>query len=170
MAKKTSTRGKKKPRPRRTPNHEAGKQEAAALRRIKALDLRIEGKSFRKIATELDISLGQAYDDVDSALEEVEALKGKKAERLREVYMERIEAIVAGHFNRATETFDIVTKDDVVIKAGPDDKSARVILAAIERGAKLTGIDAPEKHEHGPATLDEYLAAVYSKRKAQAEQ
>lgn len=159
MPKKNSKRSARKPR---------GKDEEVAARQVKALDLRISGKSFRKIAAELKISLGQAYADVEAALSELRALRDEKAERLREIYLERIESIIDGHFVYATESFVVVDKDGLQVDLPPSEKSARVILAALERGAKLQGLDAPERHEHGPATLDEYLAAAYSKRKAQA--
>lgn len=159
----------KKKKTSRSPNQPPGKQEAAALRRVQALALRIKGKSFRRIAEETDVSLGQAYQDVEAALEELRELEKDKAADLRRLYVERIEAIIEGHFEQATESHDGLDKEGNKVKLGPDEKSARVILSALERGAKLLGLDAPEKHEHGQGILDQYLEAVYAKRKAAAK-
>lgn len=158
-----------KKKPSRTRNHAAGKQEAAALRRVQSLALRIKGRSFRRIAEETEVSLRQAYLDVESALEELRELEKDKAADLRRLYVERIEAIIEGHFEQATESHDGLDKDGNKVTLGPDEKSARVILSALERGAKLLGLDAPEKHEHRQGILDQYLEAVYATRKAAAK-
>jgi len=132
------------------------------LRRVEALDLRIRGSSFRKIATELNVSVGQAYADVTEALEGLAGLEKEKAEDCRRLDLERTDALIAGHFKRATEGFETLDKEGNRLLLGPDDKSARVVLSALERRAKLLGIDAPEKHQLNTDTdVEMYLKVKY---------
>jgi hypothetical protein len=62
-----------------------------AHRRSRALALIIDGFSYRNVASALGISLGQAYDDVQSELEALAALRRSQAETLRELSLERLD-------------------------------------------------------------------------------
>lgn len=101
-------------------------------RQVLALDLRKSGKSFRAIATKLDISLGQAFKDVQKSLQESLANRNDDAEELRQLELDRLD--------------DLTSALDHWVKAG-SVPAANAMLRVMERRAKLLGLDAPTKQE-----------------------
>lgn len=120
----------------------AGEPERIKARQVEALELRKAGKGFREIAREIGVSLGQAYADVDAALAELEDLKREKAERVLELDLARIDGIIEGHYEAA--------------KTG-DEKSANVVLKALERRARLLAMDKDTKEDAERDLLALYL-------------
>jgi len=113
-----------------------GQAEAAAERRQKSLDLRIAGARYRQIGAQLGVSHQTAYRDVQTALGELAALQAKKAEKLRELELERCDKLTLALWPKA--------------RTG-DERAIRAIVAVMDRRAKLLGLDAPTKLEHaGP--------------------
>src|SRR5712692_7372227 len=110
-----------------------GQAEAAAARRQKALDLRIAGARYRQIGAQLGVSPQTAYRDVQTALGELATLQHRKAEKLRELELERCDKLTLALSPKA--------------RAG-DDKAVRAIITVMDRRAKLLGLDAPTKLEH----------------------
>jgi hypothetical protein len=113
-----------------------GQKEAAAVRRQKALDLRTAGARYRQIGAQLGVSYQTAYRDVQVALGEIATLQAGKAEKLRELELERCDKLTLALSPKA--------------RAG-DEKSVRAVLAVMDRRAKLLGLDAPTKLEHAGA-------------------
>jgi Flp pilus assembly secretin CpaC len=113
-----------------------GQVEAAAARRQKALDLRIAGVRYRQIGAQLGVSYQTAYRDVQTALGELATLQAGKAERLRELEVERCDKLQMALWPKA--------------RSG-DEKVVRALIAVMDRRAKLLGLDAPTKLEHGGA-------------------
>jgi Homeodomain-like domain len=111
-----------------------GQVEAAAARRQKALDLRIAGARYRQIGAQLGVSYQTAYRDVQTALGELATLQAGKAERLRELEVERCDKLQLALWPKA--------------RSG-DEKAVRTLIAVMDRRAKLLGLDAPTKLEHG---------------------
>lgn len=98
-----------------------------AARAQQALDLRIAGATYRQIAQQLQCGLKTAYLDVQTALGALDALIAKKAERVRELEIARL--------------------DRLNIALAPTIKTGNpgAIFAAVkimERRAKLLGLDA----------------------------
>jgi hypothetical protein len=123
-------------------------EDRIAARRAEAIRLRVrERKTFKLIAEELGISVGQAHADVRTAMTEIakEAEENVRAERGSELY-------------RLDQAFDVV---DEVIRgaienADPErpDASLELKLKALDRlvkiqdqRAKLLGLYAPERKE-----------------------
>lgn len=131
----------------RSGNQPPGKQERAAKRRLEALELRQRGLSFRKIAVALGISVGQAHQDVSSSLSRLAELELAAAEDSRRLYLERMDAVIAGHFGAATSG---------------DCRSAHVLLAAMDRGARLLGLYTRESQGPGRSDLSLYLEHRYN--------
>jgi hypothetical protein len=120
-----------------------GQAEAAAARRQKSLDLRIAGARYRQIGAQLGVSYQTAYRDVQTALGELASLQSGKAEKLRELEVERCDKLTLALWPKA--------------RTG-NEKAARAVLAVMDRRAKLLGLDAPTKLEHagndgGPLTF-----------------
>ena len=113
-----------------------GQAEAAAERRQKSLDLRIAGARYRQIGAQLGVSYQTAYRDVQTALGELATLQAGKAEHLRELEVERCDKLQMALWPKA--------------RSG-DEKAARTVIAVMDRRAKLLGLDAPTKLEHGGA-------------------
>jgi hypothetical protein len=111
------------------PRHEEnpGKPERAQERRVQALDLRIRGLSFRRIGEKLGISHTAAHKAVERALSDLAKLEGEKAEVQRQLDLERVNKIILSLWP----------------KKG-DPKAAAALLKAMERRAKLLGLDMPK--------------------------
>ncbi len=110
-----------------------GQAEAAAARRQKSLDLRIAGVRYRQIGAQLGVSHQTAYRDVQTALGELTALQAGKAEKLRELELERCDKLTMALWPKA--------------RSG-NEKAVRAVIAVMDRRAKLLGLDASTKLEH----------------------
>jgi hypothetical protein len=113
-----------------------GQTEAAAARRQKSLDLRIAGARYRQIGAQLGVSYQTAYRDVQTALGELAKAQAGKAEKLRELEVERCDRLMLGLWPKARNG---------------DERSVRAVIAVMDRRAKLLGLDAPTKLEHAGA-------------------
>lgn len=105
----------------------------ASKRRLRALDLRIAGKTIRQIATATDVSIAQAHADVTAALDEVRALEVGKAQELRALELERLDLAVLALMPKIR-----LRGKDLL---GAVDRLVRVS----ERRARLCGLDMPVK-------------------------
>lgn len=113
-----------------TAHEKTGAREARRERAAKSLELRINGYSYRQIARALSISERTAYLDVQEELAALDALVSKRAERLRDLELARLDKILRSLWDP--------------IKAG-DAKAAMAAIKALERRARLLGLDAPTK-------------------------
>ncbi len=110
------------------PKHEA----EIELRRNRAIQLRVEGWSYREIAEELKVSVSTAFGDVESVIERNRQEANENAEKARRIALQRIDVAVRG-----------LMPD---VRSG-NARSAEVMAKLEERRAKLIGLDAPEKRE-----------------------
>lgn len=131
-------------RQRGNPPRRAGEAEAIEIRRKESIRLRLIGYGFRDIAEQTGVSLRQAWLDVQAVREQERAEAKIDATSERELEVDRAEHIIRTH---------MTTVDD--------PKSALVILKAMERKAKLQGLDAPEKLEHSSSVVSDYLSQRY---------
>lgn len=104
----------------------------ALIRQYEALDLRQSGWSFRAIGDKLGVTGMQAWRDVKSALEGLEELNTDKASTLRQLELERLDALT-----KALEPMAMVGNTN----------SVNAYIRVMEQRAKLLGLYAPEKHE-----------------------
>lgn len=110
------------------PKHEA----EIEIRRNKAIQLRVEGWSYREIADELKVSVSTAFGDVESVVERNKQEANENSEKARRIALHRIDVAVRGLMPK--------------VKDG-DARAAEVMAKLEERRAKLIGLDAPEKRE-----------------------
>jgi hypothetical protein len=111
-----------------------GARERAALRRQEALDLRVQGKSYRKIGEALGVSGKTAFGDIQRSLADLARLERGKAEDARRLDLLRIDKGIAGL--------------SAAYEAG-DPKAVTAMVKLLERRAKLLGLDAPQRTLHG---------------------
>ena len=112
-----------------------GKRAArsADLRR-KALDLRVAGAAYTQIAEALGISRTAAYGHVAAALASTAKLTAEDAEKVRAVELQRLDSMLMSLWGHRS-----------------DPRTADTILRAMDRRARLLGLDSPDRHEHsGP--------------------
>lgn len=143
----------KQPIRKRRRNQPAGKDVVMAERRAQALERRKAGDSYRAIGRALGVSERTAYYDVQDALGALDAIVGEKAERLRELEMQRLDVL-----HRC-------------LAKGIKKGDPRAVLAAVrvsERRCKLLSLDGPVTiaggdggavpvrivHEHHPGPSD----------------
>jgi hypothetical protein len=108
-----------------------GESETIVARRVKALDLRKAGLTYRRIAEELKVNVRTAYTDVQDELAALKTLTGKAAEDIRELELRRLDDYTLG----------------LTPAARRGDVRAVIALVRVqERRAKLLGIDAPTNH------------------------
>jgi hypothetical protein len=115
-------------------------QPAASIRRAKALELRRAGVGYRQIAAALDTSVGTAWADVQAELADLKSLASEAAEDLRELERLRLDRLLLAAMSLVE---DKTVHPNLRVKA---------ILAAVrvgERRARLEGLDAPTRLEHG---------------------
>lgn len=98
--------------------------------REQALGLRIAGLNYRDLGKALGVSHAAAHRLVREALDETRARSAEETERLRELELRRTDAVIQAHYPKRA-----------------DPRSARVLLQAGERRARLLGLDAPVKLE-----------------------
>lgn len=115
----------------------SGKRIAAAERRSKAVALRIQGRTFAQIGTELRISAPRAYQLVRGALAMLTDNATEGAEHLRALEAMRLDELQVKVWEKAI---------------GGDYKAVDRVLRIMERRAKLLGLDAPAKF--APTTPD----------------
>jgi hypothetical protein len=115
-------------RPGETPNDDTQRR----LRRLKAADLRADGKTYREIATLLKVDLHTAWDDVAHMWGEKQRLKGEVLEAARARDVAILERCIAGLADLA--------------EAG-DAPAATAIRGLVAEKAKILGEYAPTKTE-----------------------
>jgi hypothetical protein len=119
-----------------------GKAEAAAERRVQALQLRMAGASYRAIGSRLGVSEAQAHRDVHAELTRLAEKAADAAEQVRTLELERLDAMLLALWPQAKQA-----------NQGAIDR----VLRLMERRAKLLGIDAPTRID---ATLDVYEVII----------
>jgi outer membrane protein TolC len=109
-----------------------GQSEVIAERRVKALDLRKAGATYRQIAKQCEVSVETAWGDVQAELRALRTLAQADAEELRELELRRLDDWTLSLTPRVREG---------------DPRAAVALVRMQERRAKYTGIDAPERRE-----------------------
>ena len=118
---------------------------AAAVRKQKAFDLRIEGCSYQDIATQLGYSACSAHRDVMEVLAKVNERTQESAIQLREIETARLDKLY-----KACQAG---------IKCG-DPKSIDVALKIQNRRAKLWNLDSAPKESNLELALAQLLTGV----------
>lgn len=125
-------------------NRPAGVPEAALERRVKALELRKRGKSYRAIAAVLEISEAQSHRDVHAALAALTELEQASAEEYRQMELERLDVALLALLPK--------------LNAGNVD-AVNAWVRISESRRKLLGLDAPAAlNVSGALTSPAYLA------------
>jgi DNA-binding NarL/FixJ family response regulator len=101
-------------------------------RRQQVLNLRRSGFSIRAIATQLNISVGQAHTDIKEALEALQQQTIEIGASYRELELERIDRMLVAL--------------DAQVKKG-DTQAVNTSAKLIDMRAKLLGLYAPAKQE-----------------------
>lgn len=137
-----------------------GNREKAAERRLRALELRKGGATYRQIGERLGVSEAQAHRDVCRALAGLQKLCEAEAEVVRTLEIARLDALLVPMMRQALQG-----------NQGAVDR----VLRIAERRAKLLGLDAPVRQEvtgpgggpiqHRDVTelTDDELAAIASR-------
>ena len=110
-----------------------GREVLVQDRKLRALDLRRAGLSYRQIGEELNVSYNTAHRDVRQALEALLEVEHDKADEVRRIELQRLDELWRGLWPDATDG---------------DPAAVRAALSLMERRAKVLGLDAPAKTEH----------------------
>ena len=117
----------------KTPERMVRRPELIQQRRLRALDLRKAGYTYRQIGEECGVSHKTAYTDVAGAMSDLASIELEKADDLRRMELQRLDGMWRGLYANA---------------ADGDPASIRAALGVMERRSKLLGLDAPAKTEH----------------------
>jgi len=109
-----------------------GTSAAREARVIIAMELRIEGASYRKIASETGVSLQIAYGDVQKGMDTIVGYQRHLAERIRAVESMRMDRIWVGLLPE--------------VDAG-NPLAAGAAIKLMERRSKMFGLDAPARQK-----------------------
>ncbi len=133
------------------------KRADTALRRRKAIDMRMAGASYQQIADELGYTTrGAACQDVTRALETAVVEQARSVEAYREEELQRLDVLLAEAWavlkrQHVTVSHGKLIYDDrtgePLIDDGPTLSAIDRILKIQERRAKFLGLDAPTKVE-----------------------
>jgi predicted DNA-binding protein (UPF0251 family) len=108
------------------PPFAVGVMENIEARRLKALDLRRSGLTYRKIAVELGVSTDTAWEDVQAELGHIMAQKAVLADQVFEMEVARLDDVMRGSYELGT--------------SGKDADAARVVLKCIDMRCRLFGL------------------------------
>lgn len=103
---------------------------APGTRMRRALDLRIEGRSYAEIADEMGVSIPTVFQYVAEGLERLTGEEVRNADIARQLHLLRLDALLHAQWSKAL--------------AGSSE-AAQVALRILERQSKLLGLDAPAK-------------------------
>lgn len=133
-------------KPGETPNDDAQRHE----RRTRAAQLRLEGRSYREIATLLEVDVHTAWEDVHAVRREMRRPTVRRLEAEREKDLATIEVGIAALADK--------------YEAG-EVSATMGVCKLLERKAKTIGSDAPTKLQHSEAPIkpDEDIRAVRAK-------
>lgn len=124
-------------------------------RRIKALELRKQGFSYRTIADTIGVNVSTAYHDVQASMQILRDLEMSKAEDVRGIELERLDRLLLAVWGNATDG---------------DDRAVRAALSIMERRSRLLGLDAPQKSEHsGEVSFIELARSLSDQNKRLAD-
>jgi len=129
-------------------NQPTGTRETAAERRVKALELRKQGQSYRAIAAQLGINERTAHTDVQRALRALAALEQASAAEYRTMELERLDTLTVEAARVLSATHPLVSGGKVlrdVTDDGPKLAAIDRLLRISESRRKLLGLDAPAK-------------------------
>lgn len=141
---------------RNTPRRDA----RSAVRRKTILDLRVEGLTFEAIGTRLGITKQAAHEALQKELAEAATERRASAHLILDEQIERVRFVLRSLAPKV---------------AKGDSKAATAFLRAMEREAKLLGLDAPERHEVAgtlttdPAALHAHLGAIAARAALEAD-
>ncbi len=115
---------------------------------LRCVQLRVKGKSYEEIADEVGIHWETAMDAVERVLLRTRGKADSLADKAREIELRRCDAIIASFWDRATNpemaVVDVPADTESGVRAyDGQDKAADRLLKAMERRAKLLGLDAP---------------------------
>ena len=99
----------------------------ADARRLKALDLRLAGASYRQIGAQLGVSHTQASKDVKAMLREMAT---EPAAEVRQQELTRLDKLMLAHWPTAIRG---------------DIRATTMVLQIMDRRARLLGLDAPQR-------------------------
>src|SRR5262245_18532903 len=99
----------------------------AAVRRKGAIDLRLQGMTYREIAQELGVTPTRARQLVSEALAALQKDTAESAEELRRLELDRLDQLQSGLWEEA---------------ADGNLKAVGAVLKIMERRARLVGLDA----------------------------
>ena len=110
---------------RPTTQKQASKRAEVAVRRHKALELKIAGHSDRAIARILDVDVSTAHRDVKNVLEALAREHAEEAANLRALLNIRYEALFHAYYDQAV---------------GGDVEATKIVVGIMERVAKINGV------------------------------
>ncbi len=115
--------------------------------RLKALDLRGEGKSYRKIADAMGIDVARAHQLVIEGLDELMTQSAESAEQVRVLEIARLDDLLDRTLIKLSlQRREMVTKDgQTVFVPDPNEKTIEAVLKIMERRARFLGLDAPQE-------------------------
>lgn len=115
--------------------------------RMKALDLRGEGKSYRKIADALGIDVHRAHTLVIEALDELMVQSTESAEQVKVLELQRLDDLLDRLLMKmALQRREMVTASGQKVQVpNPDENTVSAILKVMERRARMLGLDAPQE-------------------------
>ena len=116
------------------PNATRKLEASAAENRVKALDMRKQGKTYQQIAEALGVSVSTAHKYIKSSLQELADLRIDGADELRQMELERLDEALS----------NVTASQDY--KDG-DPQSIQVYIRLSESRRKLLGLDAPAKQD-----------------------
>ena len=115
--------------------------------RLRALELRGEGKSYRKIADALGIDVHRAHDLVTEGLDQLIVQSAETAEQVRVLELGRLDDLLDRLVIKLSlQRKAMATADGKSVNVpDPEERTVDAILRVMERRAKLLGLDAPQE-------------------------
>lgn len=114
-------------------------------KRLRALDLRGEGKSYRKIADAMGIDVSYAHELVIAGLDDLLVQSTESAEQVKVLELARLDDLLDKLLIKMSlQRREMATKEGQKVSVpDPNEATVGMILKVMERRAKMLGLDAP---------------------------
>ncbi len=109
------------------------------------IQLYVGGATYQQIADIYEVSVSNIKEVIARQLSDAQSRRAHLADHALNLYLERLETLLAAHWPTATKTLRDDDGNPVAVSNEDADRAARFIVRVLDREAKLFGFDEPQR-------------------------